>query len=161
MFDNIGGKIKTLAKVICVLGIIASVILAIVMFVAAEEGPYSTEGTYTTLGVIFLIGGPLMSRIGSFFTYGFGELIEKTTEIANNTKPIKSNQNTYSHSNNTSTPSASVTHKWVCEKCNKLTATTPCEHCGHTPTTDKKQTADELLKDGLITEEEYKGIMGK
>lgn len=52
------------------------------MFDRAEEA-YSKE-MYTGLGVAFLIVGPLISVIGSFFTYGFGELIVKTTEIANN-----------------------------------------------------------------------------
>jgi hypothetical protein len=40
-----------------------------------------------------MVVGGLASWIGSFFTYGFGELIEKTTEIANNTSknPQRSN----------------------------------------------------------------------
>ena len=38
------------------------------------------------VGLVVIIVGCLGSWIGSFFTYGFGELIEKTTEIAENTK---------------------------------------------------------------------------
>ena len=45
MFDNIGAKIKRLAKILCWVGIAASFILAIIMFVSAEEGSYSTECT--------------------------------------------------------------------------------------------------------------------
>ena len=74
MFDNIGGKIKILAKVLCWLGIITSVICAIALW---------TQNDYYTptivIGFAVLIGGCLFSWVGSFFMYGFGELIEATT----------------------------------------------------------------------------------
>ena len=79
MFDNIGGKIEGLAKVICWIGIIASVIGGIVMFVAAGEMRYG-GGTYVALGFVVIIVGSLGSWIGSFFMYGFGELISDTSE---------------------------------------------------------------------------------
>ena len=88
MFDNIGAKIKRLAKILCWVGIAASFILAITMFVRAEEGRYSTEGLYTGLGLAFLLIGPFVSWISSFFIYGFGELIETNCELARNTKSI-------------------------------------------------------------------------
>ena len=75
MFDNIGSKIKSWAKVVCWVGILVSVIVGIPLF---EESP---------LGLLIMIIGSLSSWIGSFFAYGFGELIEKTTEIAENTRP--------------------------------------------------------------------------
>ena len=34
------------------------------------------------MGCVVMIVGPLVSWIGSFFAYGFGELIENTTVIA-------------------------------------------------------------------------------
>lgn len=86
MFDNIGKKIKSLANVLCWVGIIASVITAIIMFVMVEEGPYRTEGLYMGLGFAFLIIGPLSSWVSSFFMYGFGELIDKTCDIERNTR---------------------------------------------------------------------------
>ncbi len=86
MFNNIGGKIKKLSKIICWVGIVVSIFLAVCMFFAAADA-YSYEvGTCIGLGFAFLIGGTLMSWLSSLFAYGFGELIEKTTEIANNTK---------------------------------------------------------------------------
>lgn len=85
MFDNIGKKIKSLSIVLCWVGIIAYVIVAIIMFINASEGPYRTEGLYTGLGFAFLIGGPLLSWVSSFFMYGFGELIDKTCDIERNT----------------------------------------------------------------------------
>lgn len=83
MFENIGSKIKTLAKVICWAGIIISVIVGIVMLVSGGD-------VGSGVGLVVIIVGCLGSWIGSFFTYGFGELIEKTTEIAENTKSLNS-----------------------------------------------------------------------
>ena len=73
MFNNIGGKIKTLAKVLTVIGMILSIIWGIV------ETEFSVE---TGFAIIAL--GCLFSWVGSFLLYGFGELIDNTKEIANN-----------------------------------------------------------------------------
>lgn len=62
-------------------GIIISVIVGIVML--ASGGDIGSG-----VGLVVIIVGCLGSWIGSFFTYGFGELIEKTTEIAENTKNL-------------------------------------------------------------------------
>ncbi len=82
MFDNIGGKIKAFAQVVCLIGIIASVICGIIMMAIGEAG-------FTLVGFLIMILGPLFSWIGSFMTYGFGQLIENTdtlvTEKTNNT----------------------------------------------------------------------------
>ena len=74
MFNNIGGKIKALAKVICWIGIIASVIGGIGMMIADED--------MILYGLFTAVGGALISWIGSFFTYGFGELIDNTSKLA-------------------------------------------------------------------------------
>ena len=82
MFDNIGGKIKTVAKVICWLGIIASVIMGIIMIKQAT-GRYYNNDEMVIAGIATIIGGSLLSWIGSFFTYGFGQLIENSESIKN------------------------------------------------------------------------------
>ena len=156
MFDNIGRKIKTLAKIICWIGIIASVILAIIMFASAEES-YNEE-TNIVLGFVYLIGGTLLSWIGSFFAYGFGELIEKATEIEKNTREKRMCAETLE--NNFQTHNAvhkedAFSHKWRCENCGKMTDRVPCINCGYEPTTTHRETLEELLKAGLITQEEY------
>lgn len=84
MFENIGRKIKTLAKVICLIGIIISLINGIVIFIARPGA------VGIAVGFVVIIVGCLGSWIGSFFTYGFGELIVKTTKIAENTKSLNS-----------------------------------------------------------------------
>ncbi len=84
MFDNIGKKIKSLANILCWVGIVAYVFIAIVMFSIATAA-YDKE-LYIILGIIFLFVGPLMSWISSFFMYGFGELIDKACDIERNTR---------------------------------------------------------------------------
>lgn len=85
MFEDIGAKIKIVSKVFCWVSIIVSVIAAFVMFSKAGES-YSTEDFYIGMGCVFLIVFPLSSWLTSLFVYGFGELIEKTAEIAENTR---------------------------------------------------------------------------
>ena len=83
MFDNIGSKIKSLAKITCWIGIIFSVITSIILI---SKGNNIAFLGYAFSGIAFLLIGPLCSWVGSFLLYGFGELIEKTTEIAENTR---------------------------------------------------------------------------
>ena len=80
MFSNIGGKIKGLATAISVIGIGVSVICGIIMIIAG--GATGDTGAMIGMGFAILIVGSLLSWVGSFFAYGFGELIENTTVIA-------------------------------------------------------------------------------
>ena len=82
MFSNIGSKIKTLAKVICWLGIIASVAGGAVVIATA----YYATTEVVLLGIGIAVLGSLLSWIGSFFAYGFGQLIENTDAIRSNTQ---------------------------------------------------------------------------
>ena len=93
MFDNMGGKIKTLAKVLVFLGILASVIGAIVLWaqagqVSSRTGSYyysAQSGESTTLvitGFVVLVVGVLASWVSSFVLYGFGQLVENSDIIA-------------------------------------------------------------------------------
>lgn len=68
MFDNIGEKIKALAAVICIVGMISFVILGVTLF-----------DTSFWLALLTIVAGCLGSWTGSFCLYGFGELIEETT----------------------------------------------------------------------------------
>ena len=81
MFENIGEKIKVLAKIIFWTLASASIIVAIYLI---------SEGWYDDLLVLtVLFGGPLVAWISSWFLYGFGELIDNTWEIALNTRGVK------------------------------------------------------------------------
>ena len=75
MFNNIGGKIKTLVKILTFLEIAFTFAIGccFVFF-------------HTLLGLLIMFLGPLFCWITSFFLYGFGQLIENSDRIANNTK---------------------------------------------------------------------------
>ena len=77
MFDNIGEKIKTLAKVVCWVGIIASVVMG---FIAIAS---SNDETVGFLSLVLIAGlGSLGSWVGSFVLYGFGELVSNSANVA-------------------------------------------------------------------------------
>lgn len=142
MFENIGGKIKTLAMAICVLGVVASLILAVVFCFQAD----------VLLGVVVLIGGCLASWVGSFCLYGFGELIEETSitrqinaDIMKHLKAASGEENSEqnrlaeafrraSSVGSYTIPGAKSTSddSWRCKKCNSVNHRTQkyCASCG-------------------------------
>lgn len=71
MFNNIGSKIKSVAKVFFIFEVIACIIAAIVLFVGEASG----------YGLLILICGPIVAWISSLTTYGFGVLVEKICSI--------------------------------------------------------------------------------
>ena len=129
MFDNVGGKIKGFAKVVCWIGISASIILALVLFVAASGARYSLQTTLILSGIAVLCVGPLLAWLGSLFTYGFGELIEQTTAINENLRR-----------SGTDAPSTSPV------------ITAPRPGSADTKRADRLR---RMLDQGLITEDEY------
>ena len=112
MFNDIGKKLKVLAETLCWIGIVLSVISGIVMFVNCME-----SGDFGALwaGVGIILFGCLFSWIGSFFTYGFGELIEKATEIAENTSTNQT-ANTAQNPNQQISPTDQTEHCYICGK---------------------------------------------
>lgn len=74
MFNDIGRKIKILADVLCRMGIVASVLGGIVTML-------ESEGEQIFVGGLIIIFGSLFSWFGSFFIYGYGELIDKVSTI--------------------------------------------------------------------------------
>ena len=66
MFENIGPKLKTLAKVSCCLGIIGSVIYGIIFF--SQHQPL--------LGILWIILGSLLSWLSCLSMYGLGIVVD-------------------------------------------------------------------------------------
>ncbi len=78
MFDSAGRKIKTLAKVICVIGIIASLILGGIMF----RGFYFYGiVAYAPKWFFVMVGGSLFFWACSSAIYRLGQRIENTDAI--------------------------------------------------------------------------------
>ena len=125
MFDNIGGKIKTLAKVVCGIGMVVSIAYGL----RTMDRSWSDDRILS--GVIVMAIGCLISWISVFILYGFGELIEKTSSIERimrmsqpNANPYNnmqyynqqnnSAQNAYQQSN---TNRENTTQTWQCQRC--------------------------------------------
>ena len=81
MFDNIGEKIKGLAKVMFIIMSIISIVVGLV--VLAEE--------LIGLSLFLIFICPILSWIGSWILYGFGELITNTSEIKDSLVDISYN----------------------------------------------------------------------
>lgn len=75
MYHNVGGKIKTLAKIVFWLGTIACVIIGVAMIVQATQYRYTNEELLIG-GIAIIIVGILSSWLSTLFTYAFGQLVE-------------------------------------------------------------------------------------
>lgn len=87
MFDNIGAKLRSLGKLLLIVGIVFSGIAMIGMWITggglAERG-----GGFTVFLTGLMIGavGCLMSLVMACLVYGFGQLVEDTQAIRHNTE---------------------------------------------------------------------------
>ena len=81
MFENVGQKIKNVAKIAFVAGIILSVIKAL---------PYMTDDIifedFWYMAFLTIILGSVLAWIVSLIVYGFGELIVKVNAIERGTR---------------------------------------------------------------------------
>ncbi|OLA93426.1 MAG: hypothetical protein BHW64_06815 [Candidatus Melainabacteria bacterium LEY3_CP_29_8] len=84
MYNNIGNKIKYLAKTAFIVGAIISVIIGILLITAG------LNGIITPVGVLILFVGPFISWLSSWLLYGFGELIDKISLIELNLNHVNS-----------------------------------------------------------------------
>ena len=75
MFDNIGAKIKTAAKIFCLIGIFFSIIGSFGLMVFSVG---NTTVPNVLLAILMAALGSLLSWLGSFGIYGFGELVENS-----------------------------------------------------------------------------------
>ena len=128
LYENIGSKIKNLAKWIFVIEAIGAFITGLVLLFTDED--------LILYGLLTLVCGPIVAYIGSWILYAFGEVVEKTADNENNTRQIlkklneKSTDASITFIKTTNTPQAASTHKWLCDGCKKMRTQTPCEHCG-------------------------------
>lgn len=172
MFDNIGNKIKILAQVVCWLGIIGSFVWGIIIMIEVESA----------IAVLPIIVGPLVSWIGSFILYSWGETVENINEIKKSVcrdKDVDANDNTTINTNNSFTTTAKKTQDnvpytkndetivldketfaQILKDAQKNTSTAknnnnftpPVTYTELTNSTDK---LDELFEYGLLTSYEY------
>ena len=83
MFDDIGGKIRTLAVLLCVIGVIASVLVGGMILFAGNNA-----ATIIT-GLLVVILGCLASWGASLLVFGFGKSVENSQLIADRLSAIE------------------------------------------------------------------------
>ena len=112
MYDNIGGKIKGLAKVIFIIEAIGTIIAGIVLLIT---------GDLALFGLLILICGPLVAWVSSWILYAFGELVEDVGTIryqVQHEKSTKQKSKGVPTSNpEIMPPNLSNRNKVFCEKC--------------------------------------------
>ncbi|MBQ4648006.1 MAG: hypothetical protein IJB76_02460 [Clostridia bacterium] len=78
MYDNIGGKIKGLAKIIFVVEAIVAIITGSVIM--------DSDNDLFLVGLLVMVMGGIVAWVSTWLLYGFGELIDKTSAIERNTR---------------------------------------------------------------------------
>lgn len=73
MYENAGRKISGLANVICILGIVLSILIAIAMASMDEDNIFGA--------LIIAVLGSVVSWLSALVLAGFGELISNSAEI--------------------------------------------------------------------------------
>ena len=84
MFENIGGKIKGLAKFIFwVISIISIIGGGVIIFtgLANSDSDSSSKIASIVIGILSAVGGVLLAWIQNFLLYGFGELVDSNQKI--------------------------------------------------------------------------------
>ena len=127
MFNNIGGKIKTLVKVFFWLAAIGGVIGGAAVCVMSK----SPLGLLVAGVIIFV------AWLGSFVLYGYGELIDCTQHNAYYLEEIyknmskSGNQNMVTGGQPQGQPQQ-ITRSWECSKCRTVNSDTAsfCVSCG-------------------------------
>lgn len=90
MFDNIGSKIKGFAKLVCLVGVMASII-AMISFWITGGGASGISGGFSIFIFGLLTGalGCLAAWVGALLTYGFGQLLEDSEAIRHDMEDLQ------------------------------------------------------------------------
>jgi uncharacterized integral membrane protein len=87
MFNNVGHKIKTVAKIFTWIGIISCVLCGFIIIFSGGNinkmtGVYFGYAASIPSGLAIMIMGSIGSWLLNLTLYGFGELVENSTRIA-------------------------------------------------------------------------------
>lgn len=151
MFHNIGGKIKGLAKVLCLVGIAVSAIGAIALWCAN-----SYYQSTIVPGFIVLIVGSVGSWLSSLFTYGFGELIDRVTSIDEKQASQSFYLQTLSESHSTIIHSLSLLTEHIKQAIKESTGT---KTTTNSFSVSELQALKKMHEEGNLSEEEYQACL--
>ena len=78
IYENIGGKLKGLAKWACIIGSALYIVLGLIyIFLGLASGNVA----WAFVGIFAGVLGPLVIWIGTWVTYAFGDLVEKSGDM--------------------------------------------------------------------------------
>lgn len=146
MFENIGRKIKVLAQVVFWVGVIGSCVAGLVILVKMESA----------IGLLIMLGGGATALISGWLAYGFGELIDKTTEIAQNANTLPKIQTAVERKSNNAVGDNNQSN-------NKSVKTVPSateqsNNKSGVYVVSQEPSLEKWLAEGIISEEEYQKI---
>ncbi|MBO5500898.1 MAG: hypothetical protein J6K73_16780 [Clostridia bacterium] len=83
MYNNVGSKIKRMAVIFAIIGIVVSILTGVGLMLSFGEISryYSDTPSVLLISLLIMVGGSLLSWIGGFFTYGFGEIIDSLNNM--------------------------------------------------------------------------------
>ena len=119
MYENIGSKIKTLAKVIFIILSIVSVVGGLTLL----------DTKIGVFGILIAALGVLFSLVGTFFLYGFGQLIENTDILVAEAKKKVPQPNISQHTITTTVTNPAQKVK-RCPLCGEIVTSNTCDFCG-------------------------------
>ena len=124
MWNNIGHRLQSLAKIVCWLGLAGSLIWAVAIWNRNSE----TNPTVLA-GILHLVIGGLASWIGSWAMYGLGLVVEHVENGGTVSAPQKPVRGIRTEDGGVRTTAGNT---WLCPKCgnsNPFSRIT-CKHCG-------------------------------
>lgn len=146
MFEDIGAKIKTFARIYFVIGIIAWVITG---FYIISLGRVSILGYSDYIGSMAIIGlvviaiGTVTTIITAMVLYGLGELIDSNADMRNTLHQLLKSVNDRKSTQQSSAAQPTIEaendtshHLIRCEGCHRMIERYPCSHCGFEPQYD-------------------------
>ncbi len=113
MYRNIGGKLKALATVQAVLGIVASGIYGIVMMMDERF----------VAGLLIIVIGCISSWIGSWLTYGIGTAVENSESILHHLRKSEDKQKL---TGSVSAKKIVTSDVWECPQCLRINPSYVC-----------------------------------
>lgn len=145
MFKNIGKNLKNIAKILCIIGMVISVIYGIsIAFLIVGAGSESTNIfkiiAALVLGIVLAAILCFLCWLGYATLYGFGKLIENSDKMLQNSERILmlAQKNNSQEENQYVTPESNLT--WTCSKCGYSVSKdyTYCPFCDYVNKCDRK-----------------------
>lgn len=128
MYDNVGGILKTIAKVEACIGFIASTVFGIAMTSVSRQ---------ILVGILIFFLGSFFSWIASLGLYAFGQIVENTDTLVRQTQKndFQLSQRISSVAYQPISPTGQANqdsreHKWKCSGCGNMISDDVCPYCG-------------------------------